>query len=61
MAKTLSAREIMEKLVSFPTVSSDTNLPLIDWVEEYLQGHGVKTNNELIKTQIWHCGSGLAP
>lgn len=43
MAKTLSAREIMEKLVSFPTVSSDTNLPLIDWVEDYLQGHGVKT------------------
>ncbi len=37
----LSARDIMERLVSFPTVSRDTNLPLIDWVEEYLTGIGV--------------------
>ena len=38
----LSAREIMDRLVSFPTVSHDTNIPLIDWVEEYLTGIGVK-------------------
>ncbi len=38
----LSAREIMEALVSFPTVSRDTNLPLIDWVEAYLTSIGVK-------------------
>lgn len=31
----------MEALVSFPTVSRDTNLPLIDWVEDYLKGLGV--------------------
>ena len=31
----------MEALVSFPTVSHDTNLPLIDWVEAYLTGIGV--------------------
>ena len=37
----LSAREILDKLVSFPTVSRDSNLPLIDWVEEYLTAHGV--------------------
>ena len=43
MTEKLSAREIMEKLVSFPTVSSDTNLPLIDWVEDYLKGHGIET------------------
>lgn len=36
-----SAREIMERLVSFPTVSHDTNLPLIDWVEGYLTSLGV--------------------
>ena len=37
----LTAREIMERLVAFPTVSCDSNLDLIDWVEEYLASHGV--------------------
>ncbi|WP_137699912.1 acetylornithine deacetylase [Marimonas lutisalis] len=37
----LSPLELMEKLVSFPTVSRDSNLPLVDWVEEYLTGHGI--------------------
>ena len=31
----------MEKLVSFPTVSRDTNLPLVEWVEAYLSSHGI--------------------
>ncbi|MEI4485685.1 acetylornithine deacetylase [Frigidibacter sp. MR17.14] len=37
----LSPREILAKLVSFPTVSRDSNLPLIDWAAEYLAGYGV--------------------
>lgn len=37
----LSAREILDKLVAFPTVSRDSNLDLIDWVEEYLASHGI--------------------
>ncbi len=37
----MDARALMEKLVSFPTVSSESNLPLIDWVEDYLGSHGV--------------------
>ncbi len=41
MADRLSARAILDKLVSFPTVSNTTNLPLIDWVEEYLKSHGI--------------------
>ena len=32
---------LMTKLVSFPTVSRDTNLPLVDWVEAYLDSHGI--------------------
>ena len=40
----LSAREILDALVSFPTVSHDTNLPLVDWVEGYLTGIGVKAH-----------------
>lgn len=41
MSEVLSPRVLMEKLVSFPTVSRDSNLPLIDWVETYLTGHGI--------------------
>ncbi len=41
---TLSAREILDRLVAFPTVSRDSNLELIDWVEEYLEGFGVRSH-----------------
>ncbi|MCT8159684.1 acetylornithine deacetylase [Pseudoruegeria sp. SHC-113] len=41
MREDLTAREILERLVAFPTVSSGSNLALIDWVEGYLAGHGV--------------------
>jgi acetylornithine deacetylase len=44
MAQNLSAREILEKLVSFPTVSRESNLALIDWVEAYLASHGVQSH-----------------
>lgn len=33
--------QIMEKLVSFPTVSRDSNLSLVEWVEGYLTSHGI--------------------
>ena len=32
---------LMIKLISFPTVSRDSNLPLVDWVESYLDSHGI--------------------
>ncbi len=38
----LSAREILEKLISFDTTSRNSNLALIDFVEEYLASHGLK-------------------
>ena len=41
MPARLSPRQILDRLVSFPTVSRDTNLPLIDWVEDYLESQGV--------------------
>ncbi|APZ54594.1 acetylornithine deacetylase [Salipiger abyssi] len=44
MPTRLSPREILAHLVSFPTVSRDTNLPLIDWVEGYLGGHGIDSH-----------------
>ncbi|WP_187428706.1 Acetylornithine deacetylase [Roseobacter fucihabitans] len=44
MNERLDPVSIMRKLVSFPTVSRDTNLPLIDWVESYLAGHGIQSH-----------------
>lgn len=41
MPQDLTAREILAKLISFPTVSRESNLDLVDWVEEYLAGYGV--------------------
>jgi acetylornithine deacetylase len=37
----LSPRALLERLVAFPTVSRDSNLALVDWVEGYLAGHGI--------------------
>lgn len=37
----LTERALLERLVGFPTVSRDSNLDLIDFVEDYLTGLGV--------------------
>lgn len=38
---TPAALEILKTLVAFDTTSRGSNLPLIEWVEAYLDGHGV--------------------
>ena len=42
MPSDVSARTILERLIGFPTVSRDSNLDLIEWVEDYLGGHGIR-------------------
>ncbi len=42
MAMQLTPREMLDKLVSFDTISSNSNLPLLDFVEEYLDSYGVR-------------------
>jgi acetylornithine deacetylase len=37
-----NARKILDSLVGFPTVSRDSNLELVEWVESYLAAHGVE-------------------
>jgi acetylornithine deacetylase len=37
----LTPRQILDRLVSFPTVSRGSNLDLIDWLEGYLSSHGI--------------------
>ncbi len=45
---------LMEKLISFPTVSRDTNIPLIDWVAEYLTSHGIESYRYIDPDQPKH-------
>lgn len=40
-------REVLEKLVSFPTVSRDSNLDLADWVQTFLADNGVASHRML--------------
>ncbi|MCB1312110.1 MAG: acetylornithine deacetylase [Sedimentitalea sp.] len=44
MAETLPPAAILAQLIGFPTVSRDTNLPLVDWVADYLAGHGIEAH-----------------
>ena len=38
----LTPRQVLERLVAFPTVSRDSNLALVDWLEGYITGHGIE-------------------
>ncbi|MEM9196451.1 MAG: acetylornithine deacetylase [Pseudomonadota bacterium] len=44
MTHALSAREMLAQLVAFPTVSRDSNLELVAFVERYLDGLGVASH-----------------
>src|ERR1700722_10475895 len=38
-----SSLEMIRQLIAFDTVSRNSNLALIRWVQDYLQGHGVES------------------
>ena len=44
MREKITAIELLEKLVSFKTVSRDSNLDLINFVEEYLNSFGIDSH-----------------
>lgn len=46
MMEELSARQVLERLVAFPTVSTHSNLSLVDWLEGYLTGHGIECHRD---------------
>ena len=54
MTDRLTPLELMTKLISFPTVSRDTNIPLIEWVEEYLGSHGIAAHRYIDPDQPKH-------
>ena len=47
MTQPTDARYLLEKLVSFPTVSRDSNLELVDWAEAFLTGIGARCFREM--------------
>lgn len=47
-----SAKEKLEKLVAFPSVSSESNLPIISFIEDYLAEHGVKSTRVYDETGL---------
>lgn len=42
MAPRFTPRTMLERLIAYPTVSRDSNLELIEFVADYLDGHGVQ-------------------
>ncbi|MES2664619.1 MAG: acetylornithine deacetylase [Pseudomonadota bacterium] len=44
MSPVLTPRELLDVLVAHPTVSRDSNLALIDWIEGYLASHGIASH-----------------
>ena len=48
MSNLQKARALLDRLVGFQTVSRDSNLPLIDWVEGWLADQGVPS------TRVWN-------
>ena len=58
-------QEMLARLVAFPTVSRDTNLPLVDFVEDYLHGHGVETHRVMSecgeKASVFACVGPAEP
>ncbi len=50
MTDHLTPIQILDQLISFPTVSRDSNLPLVDWVDTYLAGHGITAHRHYDET-----------
>ena len=45
MTERMTPFALMEKLISFPTVSRESNIPLVDWVADYLASPGTATRS----------------
>ena len=61
--KPMNAEEILAKLVSFPVLGGESNLSILNWIERYLEEHGVGSvlvpNEEGNKASL-HCRIGPA-
>ncbi len=53
-ARLTAAKNILARLVAFDTTSHKTNIPLAEWVRDYLAGHGIASTLIPAKDGI-HC------
>ncbi len=57
----MTAQEILTKLVSFPILGGQSNLPIMEWIKEYIENFGITThlvpNKEGNKASL-HCRIG---
>lgn len=57
----MNVEQILEKLVSFPILGGQSNLSIINWIQEYIESYNVEThlqwNDEKTKASI-HCRIG---
>ena len=58
----MKVEDILAKLVSFPVLGGESNLEIIHWIQEYIEGFGIETslvpNPENTKASL-HCRVGL--
>ncbi len=61
----MNSVELLDQLIAFPTVSRDSNLSLIDWVEDYLLSFGARcrrtSNDEGSKANLFAAIGPEAP
>ena len=59
----MQATDILAELVRFPVLGGEPNLPLVNWIADYLDGHGVscqRVPDETGSKQALHCRIGPA-
>ena len=59
----MNVTAILEKLVSFPVLGGESNLVIINWIQQYIEGHGIETHlvpNGDGKKASLHCRIGPA-
>lgn len=59
----MTAQEILKKLISFPVLGGESNLSIMNWIKDYVEGYGIVTylvpNEEGNKASL-HCRIGPA-
>lgn len=59
----MTAQDILAKLVSFPVLGGQSNLPILQWIKEYIEQFGIQTHlvpNENGEKASLHCRIGPA-
>ena len=59
----MTVEALLKKLIAFPVLGGESNLEIIYWIKEYVEGHGVSTTlvyNETRDKASLHCRIGPA-